>query len=56
LSIAATKTAMRHAASGSWASTFDIEAPLQQMLRQSEDSAEGIAAFLEKRKANFKGK
>ena len=56
LSIAATKTAMRHASSGSWASTFDIEAPLQQALRQSEDSAEGIAAFLEKRKANFKGK
>jgi len=56
LSIAATKTAMRHASSGSWASTFDIEAPLQQKLRLSEDSAEGVAAFLEKRKANFKGK
>lgn len=56
LSIAATKTAMRHAASGSWASTFDIEAPLQKMLRSSEDSAEGVAAFLEKRKPNFMGK
>jgi 2-(1,2-epoxy-1,2-dihydrophenyl)acetyl-CoA isomerase len=32
LSIAATKKAMRHATSESWASTFDVEAPLQKML------------------------
>jgi len=56
LSIAATKKAMRHATSGSWASTFDVEAPLQQTLRFSTDSAEGISAFLEKRKPEFKGK
>ena len=56
LSLAATKKAMRHAASNSWASTFDVEAPLQKALRNSEDCEEGVRAFFEKRKANFKGK
>lgn len=56
LSIAATKKAMRHATSGSWASTFDVEAPLQRRLRESEDCAEGVSAFFEKRPAEFKGK
>jgi 2-(1,2-epoxy-1,2-dihydrophenyl)acetyl-CoA isomerase len=56
LSIAATKKAMRHAASGSWASTFDVEANLQDKLKESQDCAEGIAAFFEKRKANFSGR
>jgi len=56
LSLAATKKAMRHATAGSWASTFDIEAPIQDRLRKSEDSAEGIAAFFEKRKPDFRGR
>lgn len=56
LSMAATKKAMRHAAGGTWASTFDVEAPLQDQLRQSDDCSEGVTAFLEKRKAEFKGR
>ena len=56
LSLAAAKKAMRHATSNSWASTFDVEAPLQLQLRNSEDCVEGVTAFFEKRKAEFKGR
>lgn len=55
LSLAATKKVMRFAASADWASTFDMEAPLQRSLKDSADSAEGVAAFLEKREAKFTG-
>lgn len=53
LSVAATKKMMRHAVSGSWASTYDLEAPAQDVLRSSEDCLEGIDAFLNKRKPRF---
>jgi 2-(1,2-epoxy-1,2-dihydrophenyl)acetyl-CoA isomerase len=56
LSIAATKKAMRHAADHDWASTYDLEAQLQNELFATEDNREGIAAFLEKRAPEFKGK
>lgn len=56
LSLAATKKAMRHAVSHDWASTFDVEAPLQRRLRDSEDCKEGVTAFFEKRKPQFKGR
>ena len=56
LSVATTKQAMRLAASTDWAATFDFEASNQDRLLASEDSAEGVAAFFEKRKATFQGK
>ncbi len=56
LALAATKRAMRHAAGHDWASTFDVEAPLQRACRESEDCKEGVAAFFEKRKPKFTGR
>jgi 2-(1,2-epoxy-1,2-dihydrophenyl)acetyl-CoA isomerase len=56
LSLAATKEAMRHAMDNNWASTYNVEAPLQKVLRNSEDFEEGVKAFFEKRQAEFKGR
>jgi 2-(1,2-epoxy-1,2-dihydrophenyl)acetyl-CoA isomerase len=56
LSVAATKKAMRHAADRDWASTYDVEATLQDELLGSADNVEGIRAFFEKRQAEFKGR
>lgn len=56
LSLAATKKVMRHAMSGDWSSSYDMEAELQGKLRETEDSEEGVAAFFEKREPRFKGR
>ncbi len=56
LSLAATKKVMRLAMDNHWADCYDLEAELQEQLRKSEDAAEGVAAFFEKRDANFTGR
>ncbi len=56
LSIAATKKVMRAAMDNDWASCFELEAELQEMLRNSDDAKEGVAAFFEKREPDFQGK
>src|SRR5579871_36566 len=40
----------------SFSESLAIERELQQLLFQSEDAKEGIAAYVEKRKANFQGR
>lgn len=56
LAMARTKRAMRAAMSLSLTEAIGFEAHLQNACLASEDSREGIAAFLAKRKPDFKGR
>jgi enoyl-CoA hydratase/carnithine racemase len=56
LAVRAAKTAMRKGMSTSLKEGLQIEQDLFCMLFGTEDQKEGMAAFMEKRKALFKGK
>jgi 2-(1,2-epoxy-1,2-dihydrophenyl)acetyl-CoA isomerase len=54
--LAYTKHALNHSFSNNWEDQLQLEDEFQQKAAMTEDYAEGIAAFLEKRAADFKGK
>jgi 2-(1,2-epoxy-1,2-dihydrophenyl)acetyl-CoA isomerase len=54
--LAETKRAIRTASSRSLDKQLDLERDLQRMLGRTEDYREGVDAFLNKRKAEFKGR
>ena len=56
LGLGLTKRLIQAAASNSLDAQLDMERDLQQKAGRSADYAEGVTAFLEKRKAEFKGK
>jgi 2-(1,2-epoxy-1,2-dihydrophenyl)acetyl-CoA isomerase len=56
LGLGLTKRLIQAAATNSLDAQLDMERDLQQQAGRSTDYAEGVTAFLEKRKAEFKGK
>ena len=54
--IGLSKRALNHSVLGSLEATLEYEAQLQEIAGRSEDHAEGLAAFLEKRQPTFRGK
>lgn len=56
LGLGMTKRLLQEAATNSWDAQLDLERDCQAIAGASEDYAEGVTAFLEKRKAEFKGK
>jgi enoyl-CoA hydratase len=55
VAIGLAKEAVRRGLSGTLTDGLEIEADLFGMVSTTSDMKEGVAAFLEKRKANFKG-
>ena len=53
-SLSLTKKIMRKSVDSSYEDIYDLEAKTQNTLTGSEDSIEGITAFMEKRQPNFK--
>ena len=56
LALARIKDALNQANGNELGDQLDLERDHQRALGKSEDFKEGVAAFLGKRKANFKGK
>jgi 2-(1,2-epoxy-1,2-dihydrophenyl)acetyl-CoA isomerase len=56
LALSRIKTALNQASANTLSQQLDLERDSQRELGRSEDFKEGVAAFLAKRKANFKGK
>jgi 2-(1,2-epoxy-1,2-dihydrophenyl)acetyl-CoA isomerase len=54
--LALTKLALNASSENNLSSQLDLEEKLQTLAGKTEDYNEGVNAFLEKRKANFKGK
>ena len=54
--LAYTKQALNHSFNNNWEEQLLLEDAYQQKAAETEDYAEGISAFLEKRVAGFKGK
>ena len=56
LAVGAIKLGLRRGLQGSFRDTLHWEAMMQSLIAQTEDAAEGIMAFFQKREPEFKGK